>query len=176
MTADEKLPSRARALRALRGQRAQVQALFERLPAGERSRPGLGGGSWSPKDLVTHLASWERYALEAMAAWERGERAPIDRELWTRSTSAINADAVAAGARMSWAEAKRRADSTHEELLRAIEAMSDRRWRTPATGRARSPLGARIGRLLAGSKGMFTHDLAHLKDLRAFVEERSAGR
>jgi hypothetical protein len=32
----------------------------------------------------------------------------------------------------------------------------------------------RIGQLLAGSKGPFTHDLAHLKDLRAFVAERSS--
>jgi len=43
-------------------------------------------------------------------------------------------------------------------------------WRTPATPRARKPLGARIGGYLAGTTGPFTHDRAHLRDLRAFVE------
>jgi len=170
---DPSLPSRAEALRTLREQRAEVHALLERLRPRDRTRPGVGGGDWSPKDLVSHLASWERYALDAVAAWEGGERAPIDAVLWSRSTSAINADAVAADAHLAWSQARRRAERTHERLLSMIETMSDERWTTPATPRARKPLGARIGSLLAGSRGPFTHDLAHLKDLRAFVDGRA---
>jgi hypothetical protein len=165
------LPTRRRTLAMLAEQRAQIDAMLARLVPRDRTRPGLGGGGWSPKDLVSHLAAWERFALDAVAAWERGERAPIDRELWSRSTSAINADAVAAAAHLSWARAKRRADATHGELVGLIGSMSDARWRTPATSRARSPLGMRIGQLLAGSTGPFTHDLAHLKDLQTFAAE-----
>jgi hypothetical protein len=157
----------------LREQRAVIHALLERLPPRDRTRRGLGGGEWSPKDLVSHLESWERYALDAVAAWDRGERAPIDAVLWSRSTAAINADAVAADAHLTWSQARRRAARTHEELLSLIETMSEERWRTPATSRARKPLGARIGQLLAGSRGPFTHDLAHLEDLRRLVAERA---
>jgi hypothetical protein len=173
VNAEAVLPSRRHALRMIAEQRAEIEELLTRLPPRDRTRPGLGGGEWSPKDLVSHLASWERYALDAVAAWERGERAPIDRILWSRSTSAINAEAVAAAAHLSWAEAKRRADATHGALVALVESMSDARWRTPATPRARTPLGMRIGQLLAGSRGPFTHDLAHAKDLRAFVEDRT---
>jgi DinB superfamily len=170
------VPSRRQALRMLAEQRAEIERLLGQLSARDRTRPGLGGGEWSPKDLVSHLATWERFALDAVAAWERGERAPIDRELWSRSTSAINADGVRAAARLSWGEARRRADATHAELLGLIESMSDERWRTPATPRARHPVGMRIGQLLAGSTAPFTHDAAHLKDLRAFVAERTGSR
>jgi hypothetical protein len=170
---EARLPSRRLALDLLAGQRAELDALLARLPPRELTRAGLGGGEWSPKDLLGHLAAWERFALDAVAAWERGERAPIDMVIWSRSTSAINADAVAAVAHLSWARTRREADATRAELVALIETMSDRRWRTPATPRARSALGMRIGQLLSGSKGPFTHDMAHLKDLRGLVEERA---
>jgi DinB superfamily len=175
MSPEAALPSRRRALTMLAEQRSEIHRLLAELPPRERTRPGLGGGEWSPKDLVSHLAAWERYALDAVSAWERGERAPIDRQLWSRSTSAINAEAVDATRHLSWAQARRRAEATHAELVALIEWMSDARWRTPATPRARKAVGMRIGQLLAGSRGPFTHDLAHLKDLRAFVAERALG-
>jgi hypothetical protein len=167
---DPKLPSRLQALRLLAEQRAEIEELLGRLRPRDRTRPGLGGGAWSPKDLVSHLELWERFALDSVAAWERGQRSPIDAELWSRSTSAVNADGVAAAARLSWARARRRAHATHAELVALIEGMSDAQWRTPATRRARKPLGARIGGYLAGTTGPFTHDRAHLRDLRAFVD------
>jgi hypothetical protein len=173
MTADERLPTRRRALRMLVEQRSEIEALLARLAPRDRTRPGLGGGAWSPKDLVSHLALWERFALESVAAWERGEGSPVDRELWSKSTSRINAEEVGATADLSWARAKRRADRTHAEFVALVEGMSDRRWRSPATSRARKPLGARIGGYLAGAEGPFTHDLEHLRDLRAFVGEHA---
>jgi hypothetical protein len=164
------LPTRTQAVRMLTEQRARIDELLQRLAPRDRTRPGLGGGEWSPKDLVSHLELWERFALDSVAAWARGERAPIDRELWSRSTSAINAEGVDAAAHLSWARATYRARATHAELLALIDSMPDAQWRTPATPRARKPLGMRIGQLLAGSTGPFSHDLAHVKDLRAFVD------
>jgi len=159
-------------MRMLAEQRAEIDALLERLAPRDRARPGLGGGDWSPKDLVGHLERWERFALESAAAWERGEASPVDRAIWSTSTARINADGVAAAADLSWGDARRRARRTHEELVALIDGMTDARWRSPATRRARKPLGARIGGYLAGSKGLFTHDLDHVEDLRAFVEAR----
>jgi hypothetical protein len=156
-------------LRLLERQRAELEAQFDRLRPRDRTRPGLGGGSWSPKDLLTHLELWERFALDSVAAWSRGEGSPVDRLIWSRSTSAINADGIAASSHLSWDRARRRAERTHAELVRLIEGMSDERWRLPATPRARKPLGARIGGYLVGNDGPFTHDGAHLGDLRAFA-------
>src|SRR3989442_9926668 len=82
------------------GQRA-VRELIGLLPARALTAPGLGGGGWSPKDLIGHLASWEEFALEALEAWGRDERAPIDRDLATRGLNTVNADAVATKAKLS---------------------------------------------------------------------------
>ena len=94
MAADD-LTSRRRAIRILEDGHAAVNALLDRLPPRALSRPGLGGGDWSPKDLVGHLESWEEYAIEALDAWAVGKGVPIDEELWSKGTSKVNVEAVA---------------------------------------------------------------------------------
>jgi hypothetical protein len=148
----------------------RIEELLDRLPKAALTTHGVGGGTWSPKDLIGHLASWEEYALDALAAWERGERAPIDDLQFTLSTSALNDQAVLRKARWSVAKVRGDADRTHDELLAAIGSMSDARWQAPTTPRGRKPLGTRLGAILIGSGGApFAHDAAHVKSLTSFV-------
>ena len=56
-------PSREEALAIIRSDRRTLLTLIDRLPARALSRAGLGGGDWSPKDLIGHLESWEEHAL-----------------------------------------------------------------------------------------------------------------
>ncbi|HZD80082.1 MAG TPA: DinB family protein [Actinomycetota bacterium] len=167
--AEPDLVTRRGAIDILERGRVAIAGLLGRVPAAELDHPGVGGGEWSPKDLVGHLASWEERALEALAAWGRGEPAPIDREFRSRTLTAINAEAVAAKAGLSYAEVRREARRTHAELLRAIEAIPDGRWGSPATPRGRRPLGHRLGQILVGT-GPFAHAQAHVESLRAFVD------
>lgn len=146
-----------------------VHRVLKEIPDHWLARPGLGGGSWSPKDLVGHLAFWESRVLEALAAWERGERAPIDREIFSRSIGAINAEAVRARSRHTMARVIRDWDNLHGELIRTIRTMPDARWEQPATPRGRKSLGHRMGQLLIG-KEPFEHAQAHLRDLEAFAD------
>jgi DinB family protein len=163
-------PSRRAAVRILREGRARTLDLLERVPPGAFTRPGLGGGEWSPKDLVGHLTSWEEYALDALAAWERGARAPIDDLQFTVSTSRINRQNVDRKASWSAARVRRESQRTHAELLEAIERLTDGRWGRPATPRGRKPLGLRLGGILGSPGGAFRHDAAHHPSLLAFVE------
>ena len=174
MAADD-LVSRRRAVRILDEGHAAVNALLDRLPPRALSRPGLGGGDWSPRDLVGHLESWEEYAIEALDAWDQGSGVPIDKEVWSKGTSRVNVDAVARKASRSAAEMRRHAERTHAELIGRLQAMSDARWKAPGTSRGRKPVGARLGGILGGTTGDFRHAEAHLKDLRAFVAEHERG-
>jgi hypothetical protein len=167
---EERLPTRDEAIGLLENGRAEVYALLARVPKADLERPGIGGGDWSPKDLVGHLESWEEHALEALEAWERGERAPVDRLISSRSINAINADDVARKAALSYSETRRRADATHARIMAAIQGTSDARWRSPTTARARKPLGRRLGELQGGPRGLFMHAHAHVEDLAAFVD------
>jgi hypothetical protein len=148
----------------------RTRGLLDMLSPRALTTPGLGGGTWSPKDLMGHLESWEEYALESLDAWDEGHGPAIDKVLWSSSTSKVNADAVERKAGRSAAEMRRRADATHRELMARLEAMSDARWRRPGTSRGRKTVGQRLGGLLAGPKGDFRHAEAHLDDLRDFVD------
>ena len=161
-------PTRREAIRSLREQREETLTLLDRLPARARTRPGLGGGDWSPKDLLGHLESWEQHALDALEAWARDERAPVDVAVYRDGITAVNRTEVQRKARRSFPAITESAAATHERLCAAIDVMSDERWQAPATSRGRTPLGHRLGQLLVGS-GPFGHDAAHHRSLRAFV-------
>jgi hypothetical protein len=169
------VPSRRQALRILEQGHRSVDELLRRLPRRAMTTRGLGGGEWSPTDLIGHLESWEEYALQALDAWDEGHGPAIDRELWSTSTSTVNHAAVAHKAGRSLPEMRRRADRTYAELVTRIDGMSDRRWRQPGTPRGRKTVGERLGSYLGGPAGPFRHAEAHLKELRSFVEEYGRG-
>jgi hypothetical protein len=151
----------------------EVRALIGRLPAAWRARPGLGGGQWSPKDLIGHLASWEEHALEALDHWSRGERAPIDGDLHVMGVNAVNARAVEARSALTYDEVLHDAEVAHASVVRALGIITEAAWERPATSRGRKALGHRLGQILGGPTGDFRHAEAHLPSLRAFVERAS---
>ena len=163
------IPTKRKTLATLERGAREMRALLDRVPAGGLVRTGIGGGDWSPVDLVAHLASWEGYAVEALAAWARGERAPIDRALRERGVAGVNADTFAALAGVAPRRILDRAVATHHELVEAIRAVHPDSWRRPPLGRGR-PLAIRVGSILGGPKGLYRHADAHLPDLRRFVE------
>jgi len=166
--------TRAQAIQILEHGYAAVRDLMAKLPAPGKTLPGIGGGEWSAKDLIGHLASWEGYALQALEAWGNDEGAPIDKAVYGRGTNVVNAEAVAAKAPLGLSQVVHDADATHAELIAAIRAMSDERWERPATSRGRKPLGYRLGGILGGPAGGFRHAEAHLKGLEAFVQEQTS--
>jgi len=150
-----------------RGDRA-VRGLVDPLPPAVRARTGIGSGEWSPLDVGGHLASWERHALEALDAWDHGERAPLDRALELRGLNGVNADNLAIAAKLRPETLLRRSAATHAALIAALRAIPMDAWTRPPLGRGR-PLALRVGSILGGPKGPFRHADAHVPSLRAFV-------
>lgn len=148
-----------------------VAGLIARLGPNEFARPAtIGGGDWSAKDLVGHLTSWEEHALEALAAWRRGEPAPIQRALRTPGLNAVNAENVALDQRRSPEQVRARFDEVYGRLVDEIRALPQATWDEPPTTRSRRPLGVVLGGIVGGPDGEFAHASAHLPDLRAFVD------
>jgi hypothetical protein len=161
--------TRQEAIDILERGHATIRRLVKQIPPHWMARPGVGEGGWTPKDLLGHLCFWEEKVLEALAAWDAGERAPIDREIYAGSIGAINAAGVRARSRHTLSRVFRDWDNVHGELIRALRTMPDARWENPATPRGRKSLGHRMGQLLVG-RGAFEHADAHVKDLEKFVE------
>ena len=57
-------PTKREALTILERGHREVGRLIEQLPSRSLSTTGIGGGAWSPADLLGHLAAWEGFALE----------------------------------------------------------------------------------------------------------------
>jgi hypothetical protein len=167
----ETLIARDEAIHILSTQRAEVLALIARLPAGAGTEPGLGGGDWSPKDLLGHLESWEEHVLAALEAWSRGKRAPIDAALRGGGLDTVNAREVARKARRPFSAQLTSTIATRERLVMEIRDMTDERWASMPTTRRRESLGYRVGQILAGTDQAFRHDEAHLPDLREFADD-----
>ena len=163
------VPTRTEAIRILERDRRTTLGLLERLPARALTTGGLGGGDWSPKDLIGHLESWEQHALAALDAWARGEPAPSDVALRSVGLNALNRAEVERKSRRSAAKSLEEATDTHRRIVAAIRSLPEERWLAPATRRARRPLGRSIGGILGGPTGPFRHDAAHHPDLREFV-------
>jgi hypothetical protein len=159
------------AIALLRRQRREVTAILDRLSPRALSRPGLGSGSWAPTDLIGHLESWEEHALGALDAWSRGQVAPIDRDIRAYGLNAVNDREVERKSGRTARRARAAADATFARLIERIRAVPPERWQSPPTVRARRSLGLSVGRILGGPNGPFTHDQAHLPDLRAFVTQ-----
>jgi len=162
-------PGRDEAIRLLRDDRIATQAYLDRLPRDALTTSGLGGGEWSPKDLIGHLESWEQHALDALDAWSRGAVAPSDHALRTVGLDPFNLAEVRRKERWSLARSIDSSAQTHRRLLSALGSISAEAWSAPPTNRGRRSLGTRIGGILGGPPGPFRHDAAHHPDLAAFV-------
>ena len=164
------LPTRTEAIRILERERRITLELIRRLPARAIATRGLGGGDWSPKDLIGHLESWEQHALDALDAWSRGEPAPSDVAIRDAGLNALNRAEVERKSRWSAAKSLGSATATHERLVGAIRSLPDERWLASPTRRARRPLGRSIGGILGGPSGPFRHDAAHHPDLQEYTK------
>jgi hypothetical protein len=162
-------PTREEAIRIVRMDRIRTRELLARVPTRALKTSGLGGGDWSPKDLVGHLESWEQHALDALAAWSRGAVAPSDHALRTVGLDAFNLAEVMRKAGWSVAQSVDSADATHRRLVVALRSISDDAWSAPPTRRATRSLGTHLGVILGGPAGPFRHDPAHHPDLEAFA-------
>ena len=163
----EEIPDRREAIRLLREDRARTTKLLRRLSPEAFATTGLGGGAWSPKDLVGHLETWEQFALDAVWAFGRGEPAPIAQQPF--DTDELNLREVERKAALSVEAIARSAATTHDRLLAALEALSDERWAAPEGAETDRTAGDRLGTILGGSRGFFRHDPDHWDDLDAFA-------
>jgi len=164
-------PGRDEAIRILRSDRLKTRELLDRMKDPQLTTPGLGDGDWSPKDLIGHLESWERHALDAMNAWSHGRVAPSDRALRTIGLDPFNLAEVRRKEAWSLARTTDSAAATHRRLLAALGSISAEAWSAPPTKGSRRALGTQLGGILGGPSGPFRHDLAHHPDLEAFAAD-----
>jgi hypothetical protein len=166
--ADE-IPSRLGAISVARADRERTLDLVSTVASAAMTATGLGGGAWSPKDLLGHLESWEQHALDALDAWTSGVAAPIGAQLEQLGTDEVNRREIDRKAGWSLEQVVGSAAATHASLLGRFEALGDERWMSPPLPGEDFTVGGRLGSILGGGLGGFRHDPDHWTDLEAFA-------
>ena len=168
------MTTRDQAIAELEGGQQALDRLLGKLAYEQMERPrSIGGGEWSAKDLLGHVAGWEEIALAAIDDWRDG-RPPWIEEFFARMPDGVdelNAENDRHGAAQSLDQTRQRADDAHRRLVAQITAMPDEEWAARAWYPAarRKTLGNLLGSILGGRQRPFGHVFDHLPDLEAYV-------
>lgn len=146
-------------------------AELARLPSEHMATTGIGGGEWSPKDLLGHLALWHEIALRTVHEFRAGER-PWIVGVFSGPGPGPNDEELAARAGWSLDRARAAYDDSSAKVRSVIETMSDGEWDRPVEGWSDEPatLGGLLGAVLGMDRLPFGHAFAHLQELVDFVD------
>ena len=162
-------PSPAEAAAILDEGQTAVDRLAARVPDEEAVRRGaIGGGEWSLKDLLGHVAHWEELALETIS------RARADGAITRVALGDVDEENAKDVARkLDWPldRVRNEASSTHQKLLAEIRSTSEEDWNRalPFDGGGERTLGGMLGSVLGAPNRPFGHAWAHLRDLEEYV-------
>lgn len=177
-------PTRDEAVAILDGGHDAIRRLLARLSDEQIEAPAtIGGGDWSAKDLVGHLATWEELAVRAIDQFRRGEVPSVERPDGVFAAPAtgrldeFNARTVEEKRAWPLAQVLRDADDVHTELVKEIRSMPDHEWRAKAfydsPNDRRRRLSTLVGAILGAPGAPFRHAFAHVDDLEAYVSSVS---
>ena len=123
---------------------------------------------WTAKDLLGHIAAWDRWLCGAIDTLAAGGRPQFGR------TSVFNKHAVDASRALDWAAVLRDVRRAHTALMRRIEALSDAEWAGASRHRYRwgdkGPI--TVASLFAYPYKGETHYGGHARELEAWLAAR----
>ncbi|HEX9695218.1 MAG TPA: DinB family protein [Actinomycetota bacterium] len=152
---------------------ATLSALFARLDDEQAQQPKtIGGGDWSAKDLMGHIAFWEELAIEAIESWRAGRRPQAEDIFGSEDVDAANARNHERTTVQTLGEVRERFARAHATLVALIRGTSDEEWLSKPSypAQRRRALREMLAAVVGAPKGPFDHASAHEADLRDAVE------
>jgi uncharacterized protein (TIGR03083 family) len=148
-------------LSALRADWARWQALLDEVGTARMTRPGAAG-EWSVKDMVVHIAWFEREMVGLIH-----ERALAGSELWNVSQDARNAAIFEQNQQRGQDDVLGEAQRVHQDLVDALEDLPEEHYGNP--GRFRDmPAHWLPWQVFAGNT--YEHYRDHTADVRAWLD------
>jgi hypothetical protein len=130
------------------------------MPDSELLRPGVTG-TWSIKDIILHVASWEEEALRHLPHILAGGRPPRYSVLYG-GIDAFNAQTTERNRNLSVGEALRQRDETHRRLIAFIQTVPEDQFVVETRVRRRLRLDT------------YGHYRTHTEAIRRWRQQRSA--
>jgi hypothetical protein len=105
--------------------RNELHASYQGLPAEAMTRPGVAG-DWSVKDVLSHVTSWEEFALPDLARLARGDVATLASvDLYSASFDDANMIFMALRRHLPLDQVLRELDMTHADFTAAVHRLPD---------------------------------------------------
>jgi uncharacterized protein (TIGR03083 family) len=148
----------------IRATSAQMERLLATLSVEQMNRPGAVG-VWSVKDVLAHLAYWQRYAGGLLSAAARGAQPDLDGD---DETERNNASVVSQYYQRPLASVIADWQAAREDLLDQLEQISDADLSDPnrfAWNDGRTLLDRIIG-------NSYEHEQEHIAQIRDWLRNR----
>lgn len=155
--------STADAVAMIRTTSARLEQLLAQLSVEQMNRPGAVG-VWSVKDVVAHLANWQRYAAALIAAAMRGETPDL---VGDDATERSNASVVAQYYQRPLAAVIAEWQAAREDLLDQLEQLSEVDLNDP--NRFAWSDGHSLLEHISGSS--YAHELEHIEQIQKWMKQ-----
>ena len=105
--------------------RKELRASYQGLSDEEMTRPAVAG-DWSAKDVLSHVTSWEEFALPDLARLARGDVATLASvDLYSASFDQANMIFMALRRHLPLDQVFRELDATHADFMAAAGRLPD---------------------------------------------------
>ena len=168
-----------RAAQLLQVEHDSVRELIDELDADEMTRPDTVHHGFfadqlcSFKDLLAHLTVYESLALEALQAWQRGERHPVSDIMRSPARSLeLHYGGISARSGHSLAQVLDEWERIQAGLVDAIAAFSEEEWRSPPSWPTREALdlGGMLEEIIVTPpRPLYRHLPVHVPDSAAYI-------
>jgi hypothetical protein len=156
----------------IKREHAQFEAAYASLSDARMIQPGVEG-EWSVKDILAHLAFWQRRKIDMFQCALRAEQPPrlrADGESWEDALARINAEQFAIDRDHQLAEVRAGFMQSYQQMLALIESLSEEDL--SESSRLAPSLGS--GVLAAVAEDTYEHCQEHVDSIRAWVKRETS--
>ena len=126
MTEDYHPSNKAALLEVIHGERERLEALLADLTEAQMMEPGVEA-DWSIKDLMVHIAAWERLAMDRIQAAQTGSELQYPLIAGDDFVDQFNAQVYQEHASQPLAEIQAEFHCAHQDFIHQIEALDESR-------------------------------------------------
>ncbi len=124
MTEDYHPPTKSDLLEVIRKERAQLESLLAGIADPQKVEPGVEA-SWSIKDILGHIAAWERLAYDRIHAAATGSPLKFPLIKGDADVDQFNAEVYAANKDQSLPIVVTEFQASHRDFLAQIEGLDE---------------------------------------------------
>ena len=124
MSEDYHPPTKSDLLAVIRTERARLKSLLVGLTASQKVEPGVEA-SWSIKDILAHIAAWERLAYDRIQAAVTGNPLKFPLIKGDADVDKFNAEVFEKNQKSSIAEVTAEFQDSHRDFISQIENLDE---------------------------------------------------